>query len=53
MAVNQRLSEQSVLTVLHGRTCEYCEAGILTHEEYKGNEAAVCDNCETPAMQVW
>ncbi|ELZ98175.1 hypothetical protein C440_02968 [Haloferax mucosum ATCC BAA-1512] len=32
--------------------CTYCD-GDLVVEDYKNNDAIVCDDCGTPAVQLW
>jgi hypothetical protein len=47
-------SGQDVLVeTLRERDCEYCSDGTLVEGTYKDNEAVVCDECETPALQLW
>ncbi|EMA40228.1 HVO_A0556 family zinc finger protein [Halobiforma nitratireducens] len=44
----------TVLAALEGRSCPHCDGdGTLERGEYKGNEAVLCDGCETPRVQVW
>lgn len=38
---------------LFGTPCQFCDDGTLAQGEYKGNDAVVCDACETPAVQSW
>ncbi|SEP21860.1 hypothetical protein SAMN04487948_12252 [Halogranum amylolyticum] len=38
---------------LRERDCEYCTDGTLVEGTYKDNEAVVCDECDTPALQLW
>ncbi|MFC7205447.1 HVO_A0556 family zinc finger protein [Haloferax namakaokahaiae] len=33
--------------------CTYCDEGTLELRSYKDNDAIVCDDCGTPAVQVW
>lgn len=33
--------------------CTYCDDGTLVLTTYKDNDAIVCDDCGTPAVQVW
>lgn len=51
-ATSQDASE-SVLAVLAGTDCDWCGAGTLVREEFKGDDAMVCDDCGTPAVRVW
>jgi hypothetical protein len=46
-------TESSVIGRLEGRKCQWCSDGRLERGTYKGNEAVVCDSCETPAAQMW
>ncbi|WP_191965514.1 MULTISPECIES: HVO_A0556 family zinc finger protein [Haloferax] len=32
--------------------CVYCD-GDLVESTYKGNDAVICDDCGTPAIQLW
>lgn len=37
-----------------GDPCGYADcSGQLERTTYKGNDALVCDACETPALRVW
>ncbi|WIV66816.1 HVO_A0556 family zinc finger protein [Natrialbaceae archaeon AArc-T1-2] len=45
--------QQQLLATLEGRNCPRCTAGKLVRSTYKGNEAVVCDSCNTPQAQVW
>lgn len=38
---------------LRGTTCSFCQDGTLVAGEYKGNDAMICESCETPAVQLW
>ncbi|WP_162224350.1 HVO_A0556 family zinc finger protein [Halorussus amylolyticus] len=44
---------ESMLRSLVGDDCCWCTAGTLTRETFKGDDAVVCENCETPAVRVW
>ncbi|MFC4543278.1 HVO_A0556 family zinc finger protein [Halosolutus amylolyticus] len=46
-------AEPSPLDQLEDTACTFCDSGLLVRNQYKGNDAVVCNNCETPAMQVW
>ncbi len=46
-------TEKGVIGCLVGEKCQWCDNGTLVHDTYKGNEAAICDACETPAAQLW
>lgn len=46
-------ASKSLLAVLVGDDCSWCATGTLAREEFKGDDAAVCENCETPAARVW
>lgn len=47
------LTGQHLLERLENTGCKFCEDGVLVRQRYKGNDAVVCDNCETPTMQIW
>ncbi|RZV11167.1 hypothetical protein BDK88_2405 [Natrinema hispanicum] len=54
----QHLREQTeqsdtLLELLEGTSCSFCEDGHLVQERYKGNEAVICSGCGTPGAQVW
>ncbi|WP_309545784.1 HVO_A0556 family zinc finger protein [Natrinema limicola] len=42
-----------VLERLTDQTCAFCDDGLLTPGEYKGNQAILCKSCNTPAVQLW
>lgn len=44
---------QQLLVRLEGRACAFCDDGTLERDEYKGNNAVVCDECGTPTVQSW
>ncbi len=44
--------KREVLALVEGTECAYCQ-GTLVSAQYKGNEAVVCDDCGTPAVQIW
>ncbi|ELY58901.1 HVO_A0556 family zinc finger protein [Natronolimnohabitans innermongolicus] len=46
-------ADRQLLAALDGRPCSYCSAGTLERAVYKGNEAVVCDSCDTPQAQLW
>ncbi|MFC7166799.1 HVO_A0556 family zinc finger protein [Halospeciosus flavus] len=46
-------TSRSVFETLVGTSCHFCDDGRLARDEYKGNDAVVCDACETPAVQSW
>ena len=46
-------TEKGIIGHLVGEKCQWCDDGTLVHETYKGNEAAICDCCETPTAQLW
>ncbi|WP_458205429.1 HVO_A0556 family zinc finger protein [Haladaptatus sp. NG-SE-30] len=46
-------TESSVIGRLEGRECHWCHDGRLERGTYKGNDAVVCSDCETPAAQLW
>ncbi|GAA0229600.1 HVO_A0556 family zinc finger protein [Haladaptatus pallidirubidus] len=43
----------SVIRRLEGEECQWCPDGQLERGTYKGNDAVVCDTCETPTAQLW
>lgn len=43
----------ALVTKLSGRDCNYCDDGTLATGTYKDNTAVVCDDCETPVLQLW
>ncbi|GAB3017478.1 HVO_A0556 family zinc finger protein [Natronobiforma cellulositropha] len=47
------VSHHQLLVTLEGRDCDFCEGGTLERRSYKGNLAAVCGSCHTPAAQIW
>lgn len=53
--MSQALSagRETLVEKLRNRECQYCDEGSLSKDTYKGNTAIVCDNCETPALQLW
>ncbi|WP_169732107.1 HVO_A0556 family zinc finger protein [Halostagnicola larsenii] len=42
-----------LVSLLEGRECPSCADGRLERGRYKGNEAVICDTCETPRAQLW
>lgn len=44
---------EALVENLRNRDCQYCNEGSLSKGTYKENTAIVCDNCETPALQLW
>jgi hypothetical protein len=48
-----RNATDSVLAALVGDDCGWCGSGTLVREEFKGDAAAVCEECDTPAVRVW
>ncbi|WP_168215805.1 HVO_A0556 family zinc finger protein [Halorussus ruber] len=44
---------KSLLAELVGEECCWCTSGTLAREEFKGDEAVVCDECGTPGARVW
>jgi hypothetical protein len=46
-------TSKSLLATLVGGDCRWCATGTLVREEFKGDAAAVCENCGTPAVRVW
>jgi hypothetical protein len=49
----QQDTSNSLLASLVGDECSWCAAGTLAHEEFKGDEAVVCEECGTPGARVW
>ena len=49
---SQNVTEDPVAALV-GDDCRWCVDGALTRDEFKGDDAAVCDNCGTPAVRVW
>ncbi|WP_435552679.1 HVO_A0556 family zinc finger protein [Natrinema sp. CGMCC1.2065] len=50
---DQATGEQHLLENLEGQACAFCEEGQLVRGSYKGNTAALCDECGTPGAQLW
>lgn len=48
----QNAAEDPV-SALVGHECSWCVDGALARTEFKGDDAAVCENCGTPAVRVW
>lgn len=44
---------EPLLAALAGDDCRWCGTGTLAREEFKGDDAVVCDACGTPAVRVW
>jgi|AntRauMinimDraft_3_1070383.scaffolds.fasta_scaffold00410_9 hypothetical protein len=44
---------ETALASIQQGTCSYCGGDALTRERYKGNDAIVCGDCDTPAAQFW
>lgn len=42
-----------ILAELEGRSCNYCDAGELVKERYKGYDAVVCENCDVPQVRFF
>ncbi len=53
MATTDPTAQIDVVTAVTGDTCWYCDSGRLVEGTYKGKDAAICDNCETPQVQTW
>jgi len=49
--MRQRHVPTSVVAAVVGDTCAFCENGTLERDTYRGNDAAVCSTCGTPAVQ--
>ncbi|USZ67367.1 hypothetical protein NGM10_11565 [Halorussus salilacus] len=43
----------SLLAALVGDDCNWCARGTLARGEFKGDDAVVCEECDTPAARVW
>lgn len=48
-----RNATEDPVAALVGGECSWCVNGELKKDEFKGDEAAVCDDCGTPAARVW
>ncbi|WP_192498379.1 HVO_A0556 family zinc finger protein [Halorussus halophilus] len=48
-----RTAAHDPISALVGDDCSWCANGALTRAEFKGDDAAVCDDCGTPAARVW
>ena len=44
---------EPVLAVPVGDDCPWCATGTLARGEFRGDDAVVCEECETPAVRVW
>lgn len=53
MSISVTSDRKRLVEKLRGQSCQYCEDGTLQTEQYKGNDAVVCAECETPALQLW
>lgn len=42
-----------LLAQVEGPECQWCDDGSLAIGPYKGDRAAVCDECGTPGIRVW
>jgi hypothetical protein len=49
----QQRSSNTLLASLVGDDCSWCRTGTLAREEFKSDDAAVCDECGTPGARVW
>lgn len=47
------VDSDTLLAPLVGDDCAWCANGTLARESFKGDDAAVCENCGTPAARVW
>jgi len=47
------MTESSVVRRLEGQDCQWCTDGRLERGRYKGNVAVICEDCDTPAAQLW
>jgi len=46
-------STEDTVALFVGLECPYCPDGELQRGTYKNNDAAICDGCGTPGVQVW
>ncbi|MFC4447500.1 MULTISPECIES: HVO_A0556 family zinc finger protein [Halorussus] len=44
---------EPLLVTLAGDDCRWCASGTLAREQFKGDDAVVCEDCGTPAARVW
>lgn len=44
---------ETLVENLRNRSCQHCSDGVLVEGTYKDNDAVLCDECETPALQLW
>ncbi|SNZ15974.1 hypothetical protein SAMN06269185_2664 [Natronoarchaeum philippinense] len=49
------VDRRSVLQKLEGKECPWTEdcTGTLERGRYKGDEALVCPDCDTPIVRIW
>ena len=47
-----KIDEEPISQIV-GDACPYCADGTLKRGTYKDNDAAVCENCGTPSIQVF
>lgn len=47
--------QHTLLRDLEGDECPWAEdcPGALERDEYKGDDALVCPDCDTPVVRVW
>ncbi|MFC4543284.1 HVO_A0556 family zinc finger protein [Halosolutus amylolyticus] len=50
---SRTVSGTDALALLERNDCAFCADGTLVRERYRDNDAVVCDQCGTPAMQLW
>lgn len=52
--MSDRPNERGLLATLDGGDCyrEGC-TGHLERQQYKGDDAVVCVDCDVPALRVW
>ncbi len=48
-----RSAGRELLVTLEGRDCQFCADGELVRDEYRGNDAVLCETCGTPIAQLW
>ena len=53
MAQAQQSKNSALLEQYVGQQCQYCEEGSIREGDYKDTPAAICPNCETPALRLF
>jgi hypothetical protein len=51
--VSSQDASDALLAALVGDDCSWCATGTLAREEFRGDDAVVCEDCGTPAARVW